>query len=160
MGMGSGDPVAIIGGGITGLSAAYELHKRGVPFLLFEGSDRVGGVIRTESVDGFTIDGGPDSLLIQKPAAVELCAELGLGERLVSTLPPRTAYVLKAGSLYPLPDASVFGIPTRLGPLATTQLSATVSCRKDPNGDGTGDTSVGNRRGRIYRLVLPSTIRR
>jgi len=122
MGMGSRDPVAVIGGGITGLSAAYELHKRRVPFLLFEGSDRVGGVIRTESVDGFTIDGGPDSLLIQKPAAIELCAELGLGGRLVSTLPPRTAYVLKAGSLYPLPDASVLGIPTRLRPLATTQL--------------------------------------
>ena len=120
--MGSGEPVAIIGGGISGLSAAYELHKRRVPFLLFEGSDRVGGVIRTESVDGFTIDGGPDSLLIQKPAALELCAELGLGDRLVSTLPPRTAYVFKAGCLYPLPEASVLGIPTRLRPLAMTSL--------------------------------------
>ena len=120
--MDSRRPVAIIGGGISGLSAAYELHKRRVPFLLLERGNRLGGVIRTESVDGFTIDGGPDSLLIQKPAALELCEELGLGERLVSTLPPRTAYVFKAGCLYPLPEASVLGIPTRLRPLATTSL--------------------------------------
>ena len=120
--MGSGRPVAIIGGGISGLSAAYELHKRRVPFLLFERADRVGGVIRTESVGGFTIDGGPDSLLIQKPGALELCAELGLGDRLMSTLPPRTAYVFKAGRLYPLPETSVLGIPTRLRPLATTPV--------------------------------------
>ena len=120
--MSSRRPVAIIGGGISGLSAAYELHKRRVPFLLFERADRVGGVILTESVDGFTIDAGPDSLLIQKPAALELCAELGLGDRLVSTLPPRTAYVFKAGRLYPLPEASVLGIPTRVRPLATTPL--------------------------------------
>ena len=120
--MDSGRPVAIIGGGISGLSAAYELQTRRVPFLLFERADQVGGVIRTDSVDGFTIDAGPDSLLIQKPAALELCAELGLGDRLVPTLPPRRAYVFKAGRLYPLPEASVLGIPTRLGPLATTRL--------------------------------------
>ena len=120
--MGSGGLVAIIGGGISGLSAAYELHQRGVPFLLFERADRVGGVIRTESVDGFTIDGGPDSLLTQKPEAIDLCTELGLGDRLVPTLPPRTAYVFKSGRLYPFPEASVLGIPTRLRPLATTRL--------------------------------------
>lgn len=61
-------------------------------------------------------------MLVQKPAALELCAELGLPNRLVSTLPPRTAYVFKAGQLYPLPEASVLGIPTRLRPLATTPL--------------------------------------
>ena len=120
--MASREPVVIIGGGISGLSAAYELHTRDIPFLLFERADRVGGVIRTESVDGFTIDGGPDSLLIQKPAALELCAELGLGDRLVETLPPRTAYVFKSGQLYPLPETSVLGIPTRLRPLVTTPL--------------------------------------
>jgi oxygen-dependent protoporphyrinogen oxidase len=119
-------PVAIIGGGVSGLSTAYELHKRRIPFLLFESADRVGGVIQTEFVDGFTIDGGPDSLLIQKPSALELCAELGLGDRLVSTLPPRTAYVFKAGRLHPLPEASVLGIPTRFRPLATTPLLSTA----------------------------------
>lgn len=120
--MASRGPVIIIGGGISGLSAAYELHTRDIRFLVFERATRVGGVIRTESVDGFTIDGGPDSLLIQKPAALELCAELGLGDRLVETLPPRTAYVFKSGQLHSLPEASVLGIPTRLRPLATTPL--------------------------------------
>ena len=61
--------VAVVGGGISGLSAAYELHGRGIPFTLFERARRLGGVIRTDHVDGFTIDGGPDSLLVQKPAA-------------------------------------------------------------------------------------------
>ena len=114
--------VAVVGGGISGLAAAYELQARRVPHVLLERSSRLGGVVRTEQVDGFTIDGGPDALLVQKPAAIELCSELGLGGRLVPTLQPRTAFVLRAGRLHALPDASVLGVPTRLLPLATTRL--------------------------------------
>ena len=114
--------VAVVGGGISGLAAAYELQARRVPYVLLERSSRLGGVIRTEQIDGFTIDGGPDALLVQKPAAIELCSELGLGGRLVPTLQPRTAFVLRAGRLHALPDASVLGVPTRLLPLATTRL--------------------------------------
>ena len=114
--------VAVVGGGISGLAAAYELHLCGVGHVVLEGGTRFGGVIRTDRVDGFTIDGGPDSLLAQKPAALDLCRELGLGDRLVPTLPPRTAYVLRAGRLHPLPQDSVLGIPTRLRPLAKTRL--------------------------------------
>ena len=66
--------VAVVGGGISGLAAAYELQARRVPHVLLERSSRLGGVIRTEQVDGFTIDGGPDALLVQKPAAIELCS--------------------------------------------------------------------------------------
>ena len=51
--------VAVIGGGISGLAAAYELHQQQVPFVLLEKSARVGGLVRTEQVDGFTIDAGP-----------------------------------------------------------------------------------------------------
>ena len=58
--------VAVVGGGIAGLSAAYELHRRGVRFRLFEASDRVGGVILTEHIDGFIIDAGPDALLVRR----------------------------------------------------------------------------------------------
>lgn len=104
--------IAIIGAGITGLAAAYELTRRQVPFVLLEAAPRAGGLIHTEHVDGFTIEAGPDSVLAQKPAALELCEELGLGARVISTRPPRTAYVLKEGRLHALPSPSVLGIPT------------------------------------------------
>ena len=61
--------VAVIGGGISGLTAAYQLHQQGTPFVLLEKSDRLGGLIFTEQINGFTIDAGPDSLLIQKPVS-------------------------------------------------------------------------------------------
>lgn len=106
--------IIIIGGGITGLSAAFELSQRGVPFRLFEASERAGGLIWTEHVDGFTIDAGPDSVLAQKPAALELCDALDLTPRLMCTTPPRTAYVFKGGRLHALPSPSVLGIPTTI----------------------------------------------
>ncbi|MCU1383208.1 MAG: protoporphyrinogen oxidase [Acidobacteria bacterium] len=114
--------VAIIGGGIAGLAAAYELSQRGISFLVLERAPRVGGVIFSEELDGFTIDGGPDALLIQKPAAIALCRDIGLGDRLVSTKPPRLAYIQRGGRLHALPAASVLGIPTRLGPFVRTTL--------------------------------------
>jgi protoporphyrinogen/coproporphyrinogen III oxidase len=114
--------VAVVGGGIAGLAAAYELSRRGVSFVVLERAPRAGGVIFSESVDGFTIDGGPDALLIQKPEAIALCKEIGLGDRLVSTKPPRIAYIQRSGRLYALPAASVLGIPTRIGPFVRTSL--------------------------------------
>jgi protoporphyrinogen/coproporphyrinogen III oxidase len=68
------------------------------------------------------IDGGPDSILVQKPAAVALCRELGIADRLVSTLPPRTAYVLRDGRLHPIAEGSFLGFPISLKALATTSL--------------------------------------
>jgi oxygen-dependent protoporphyrinogen oxidase len=115
--------VAIVGGGIAGLSAAYELHRRGVPFVLLESSERWGGVIRSERVDGFLLEAGPDTLLAQKPAALALARELGLGERLVPVnMEQRTLYVLHHGTLHPLPDGMVLGVPTRVAPLVRTRL--------------------------------------
>lgn len=116
------NPVVIVGGGIAGLATAYELHRRGSPFVLLESAARPGGVIFSEEVDGFTIDAGPDSLLVQKPEGIKLCEELGLGDRLVPTKKPRLSFVLRAGVLHPLPTSSVLGIPTRLGPFVTTRL--------------------------------------
>jgi oxygen-dependent protoporphyrinogen oxidase len=118
--------VVIIGAGISGLAAAWELKKRGLRPLILERSGRAGGVIVTDRTEGFVIDGGPDSLLVQKPAAVDLCRELGLGDRLFPTLPPRTAFVLKRGQLVPLPEASFLGLPTRLGPFVKSRLFSPV----------------------------------
>ena len=106
--------IVVVGGGITGLAAAFELARRNVEFVLLESSPRLGGLIRTERSDGFTIDAGPDSLLVQKPAAIQLCEELGLSGQLMATRTPRTAYVLRDGRLHPLPSPSVLGIPTSL----------------------------------------------
>src|SRR4030081_3767637 len=113
---------AIVGAGIAGLATAYELSRRGVSFVVLERASRAGGVIFSEEIDGFTIDGGPDALLIQKPAGIALCDELGLGGRLVSTKPPRIAYIQRGGRLHALPAAAVLGIPTRIGPFARTRL--------------------------------------
>ena len=114
--------IIIIGGGIAGLAAAYELANRRTPFVLLEAGDRIGGLIRTEHTDGFTIDAGADSILVQKPAALRLCEELGLKSRLLSTTAPRTAFVLRRGRLFALPSRGVVGIPTTLSALAKYDL--------------------------------------
>jgi oxygen-dependent protoporphyrinogen oxidase len=114
--------IAIVGGGISGLAAAYELERRGLSVRLLEAGSRPGGVISTERVEGWVIDAGPDSLLVQKPGAVALCRELGIAGRLVSTLTPRTAYVLRDGQLHPLVEGSFLGFPIKLGALARSTL--------------------------------------
>lgn len=115
--------VAIIGGGISGLSAALALHKQQVPYLVLEAGERLGGVIRTERRDGFLLEGGPDSMLAQKPEGVALCRELGLGERLVPTNPDqRAVYVLHRRRLQPLPDGMMLAVPTKLLPFLASGL--------------------------------------
>jgi len=118
----NGTDVVIVGGGISGLAAAYELQRRGLGVRLLEASDRLGGVIRSDRFDGWVVDGGPDSLLVQKPAAVALCRELRIADRLVSTLTPRTAYILRDGRLHPLPEGSFLGFPLRVSALANSSL--------------------------------------
>ena len=114
--------VVVIGAGIAGLSAAYELTRRGVDVIVLERAPRAGGVILSEEIDGYTVDAGPDALLVQKREAIKLCEELGLGPALVPTTPPRIAYIQRGGRLHPLPASSVLGIPTHVGPFVRTRL--------------------------------------
>jgi oxygen-dependent protoporphyrinogen oxidase len=120
--------VAVIGGGIAGLSAAYTLaraRQSGAPVeeLLIEASPRLGGVVRTESVDGFVIEAGPDSFLAEKPQAAAMARELGLGDDLMgSNDHARRTYILHGGRLLPLPDGLMFLVPTRFWPMVTTRL--------------------------------------
>jgi len=120
--------IAIIGGGISGLAAAYSIslaQKSGAPVeaTLFEASDRLGGVIRTETVDGFVIEAGPDSFLAEKPEAAALCRELGLGDSLIgSNDRTRLTYILHRGKLATLPDGLMLLVPTKLWPMAVTPL--------------------------------------
>src|SRR3977135_4315563 len=114
--------VVVVGAGIAGLATAYEISRRGFSFVVLERASRAGGVIFSEEVDGYTIDGGPDSLLVQKPEGIALCEAIGLGDRLVPTKPPRVAYIQRAGRLHALPAGSVLGIPTQVAPFARTRL--------------------------------------
>jgi oxygen-dependent protoporphyrinogen oxidase len=120
--------IAIIGGGIAGLAAAYELQqarRRGddVEYQLFEASPRLGGVISAEIVNGTVIEQGPDSFLTEKPAALELCRELGLESDLVpSNDAERKTFIVVNNRLVALPDGLMFLIPTKLIPTALTPL--------------------------------------
>lgn len=111
--------VAIVGGGISGLTAAYTFaraRERGVPVseFLIEGSDRLGGVIRTDHLEGFVLEGGPDSFISEKPEAAALCRELGLGDSLIgSNDDDRHTYILHKGRLVPLPEGLMLLAPTR-----------------------------------------------
>jgi oxygen-dependent protoporphyrinogen oxidase len=116
----------VIGGGIAGLAAAYELQERGASYAVLDAAPRPGGVILSEQIDGFTIDAGPDALLIQKPEAIALCKAIGLADRLVPTTPPRQAFIQRAGRLHALPAGSVLGIPTSVAPFLRTRLFSAI----------------------------------
>lgn len=117
--------VIIVGGGISGLAAAYTLQSASggenrpadipVTCTLIERERRPGGKILTEEVQGFLIEGGPDSFLSQKPWAVDLCRRLGLGDRLVCTnREQKNIYVFSRGRLHQVPEGLVLMVPTRL----------------------------------------------
>ena len=113
----------IIGGGISGLSTAYYLARRGVASTLIESRPRLGGVIQTEHVEGCTIEAGPDSFISAKPAALELIRELGLADQVIGSNDySRKTFVWKHGRLVPLPEGLMMMVPTRILPLLGTPL--------------------------------------
>jgi oxygen-dependent protoporphyrinogen oxidase len=126
--------VVIVGGGITGLATAYYLQKQAatqaipLTYTLLEQGDALGGKIITEYVEGFgeqpfVIEGGPDSFLTQKPWALQLARELGLGDRLLGTNDHlRKVFVLNRSKPTPLPDGVLLIVPTRLMPFIRSPL--------------------------------------
>ena len=113
--------VAVIGGGIAGLAAAWELHRGGAKVTLLEARSRLGGVIETKRSQGWLVEGGPDSFLTTKPAAVELIREIGLDDHLIPSR-SRRVYVLTRGALHPVPEGMHLTVPTRAWPLLTSSL--------------------------------------
>lgn len=104
--------VIVVGGGITGLAAAWELQEHGVPYTLLEGSERLGGKLVTFQEAGFTIEAGPDSFLTRKPWAFELAQKIGLVPRLQGTnLRERAVYVWRNGRLHPYPRGMRLIVP-------------------------------------------------
>src|SRR5438132_14150106 len=105
--------IAIIGGGISGLSAAFALEQKRVAgvsleYTLFESSSRLGGVLLTERMDGCLIEAGPDSFLTEKPWAIDLCRQIGLAVQLIGSHDaPRKTCILLQCQLVVTPDRIV-----------------------------------------------------
>jgi len=120
--------IAIIGGGIAGLSAAYELElhrKQGaeIDYALYEASPRLGGVLQTERVEGCLIEAGPDSFLTEKPWASDLCRELGIADQIIgSNDAARKTYIVLNNRLVPMPDGLMFLVPTQILPTILSPL--------------------------------------
>jgi oxygen-dependent protoporphyrinogen oxidase len=117
--------IVVVGGGIAGLAAAYRLQQTApdLAITLIESDRRLGGKIVTDRVDGFVIEGGPDTFLSYKPRGLGLCQELGLEDRLHGTNEKiRRTYVMRGGRLYELPEGLTGLIPSRFGPMIKTGL--------------------------------------
>ncbi len=115
--------IAIAGGGISGLTVAYELSRRGIAFALFEASGRLGGTVETVRSGEFVIECGPDSWVTEKPWARELAVELGLEDQILfSNDQWRRTYLMKDRELVPLPDGMRMMTPAKWGPLLRSPL--------------------------------------
>ena len=120
--------IAIIGGGISGLSAAFALEEKrqaGAPveYVVFESSPRLGGVLVTDRVEGCLVEAGPDSFITEKPWAADLCRKIGLGDQLIgSNDPERKTYILTKGKLVVMPDGLMFMVPTKILPTVFSPL--------------------------------------
>jgi oxygen-dependent protoporphyrinogen oxidase len=120
--------IAIIGGGISGLAAAFDLAQRrqtlhDVEYILYESSSRLGGVLRTEQIHGCVVEAGPDSFVSEKPWAADLCRSVGLGDQLIgSNDADRKTYILTRGRLVEMPDGLMFMVPTKILPTGLSPL--------------------------------------
>jgi protoporphyrinogen/coproporphyrinogen III oxidase len=115
--------VVIVGGGISGLSAAYDLARAGITHTLFEKMPRLGGVIETRTQDGCLLELGPDSFISAKPEALALIKELGLeGEIIGSNDHQRTTHIVKHGKLVPLPEGVMMIVPSKVMPMVRSNL--------------------------------------
>jgi oxygen-dependent protoporphyrinogen oxidase len=115
--------VLVVGGGLSGLSAAYQLENDGAQVTLVEREARLGGLLETRLVDDCLIEAGPDSFLAAKPAALELITELGLADQVISSNDhARRTYLWKGDRLIPMPEGLVMMAPSDMAALATTPL--------------------------------------
>ncbi|WP_331436731.1 protoporphyrinogen oxidase [Gordoniibacillus kamchatkensis] len=149
--------IVVIGGGISGLSAAFYLgkllHARQIDadMTIVEKSNALGGKIKTLIRDGYIIEQGPDSFISRKPSVLELSKELGLEDELVGTNPKaRTNYIMRKGKLHQMPLGLVLGVPTDLASFAWTGLVSPLGKARAamdllmPGTTSSGDESLGH----------------
>src|SRR5271166_5794628 len=127
--LGKRDRIVVIGAGLSGLAVAHRIHERAtllhrpVELVVLEAKDRIGGVIWTERSDGFTIEGGPDSFITNKPWAIDLCHRLGLSDQIIPTdSSHRRSFVVRKGQLLPVPEGFVLMAPQRILPILSTPV--------------------------------------
>ncbi|MEO8725146.1 MAG: protoporphyrinogen oxidase [Acidobacteriaceae bacterium] len=123
--------VAIIGGGLAGLSAAFDLARAGTAFELFEASGRLGGMVRSSEREGFLIEHGADSWIATKPWLEELARDLGMEDEIVASpaISPSTS-ILRNGELTPLPRGLSLFVPTDLPAIDESHLFSAATKRR------------------------------
>jgi len=120
--------VVVVGGGVAGLGAARALEDArlaagDVDWVLFEEETRFGGKVATRRRDGFVVEGGPDSAIVEKTWPIEMARRLGIGDRLLdSNEDIRKSFVFARGRLHELPEGIILMVPTRLVPFALSGL--------------------------------------
>ncbi len=127
--------IAIIGGGIAGLTAAYYLKKKGYSPTLFEASSQIGGVIQTKNIEGYTIEKGPNTILLSDQRTIDMIDDLGLSIEDASP-ESKIRYIVKNGKCVALPMSLGSFITTPLFSLSTKLKILTESFRRNkPLGD-------------------------
>ena len=121
--------IAIIGGGISGLAAAYRLielsktNQQPIKITILESSSRLGGTIQTEDREGFLLERGPDSFISEKPEAVALAQRLKIDSQLIETNNQhRRSFIIRNGTLRPVPEGFQLLAPTRFWPFISTDI--------------------------------------
>ncbi len=121
--------VVVIGGGISGLTAAHRILERSqesghqIEVTLLEAAPSVGGIVKTEERDGFLLERGPDSFISEKPQALNLAKRLGLADQLIPTnTAQRRSFVVRNGRLLPVPEGFHLLAPTRLLPFLKSDI--------------------------------------
>jgi len=119
----------IVGGGISGLAAAHRLQELGrarglsIDARVLESASRLGGQVRTWRDGGFLFEGGPDSMVTQKPSGLELCRRLGLESQIIyPVLAQAGMQVVHCGRLVRLPEGFLMVAPSRMLPLLRSPL--------------------------------------
>jgi len=125
--------LVIIGGGITGLSAAWEASRLApdLGITLIEQDEKVGGKIRTDLVDGFILEAGPDSFLTTRPEVLRLCEDMGIAAGLIPRTPRKTSsFIMHNHLLSPLPQGFSGMVPMDTAALAASPLLSEAGKRR------------------------------
>lgn len=162
--------IAVVGGGISGLAAAHRIREldASLDVVVLESSDRLGGVLATEQVDGFQMELGPDSMLAQLPWGVDLCRRIGFSEQLIGTNREHSqTWIVRSSRLIPLPEGLAIMAPRRIWPTVRSPILSVrgklrLACERFiPRRSGRSDESLADfasrRVGReaFERLVQP-----